>query len=140
MADMAQSYHRRKTLQQLHVKVCFYIALYPVRWTAQSASHFSSPGRPVHSDTNSASLGSILATHQLSTKTNHSHYISTAFHSQILIYTAEWTKASWRERKCPNFKMVAKRGLKPGLSRLRVPPSTTELSHSTLFNHCYFLL
>ena len=47
------------------VKVCFYIAQYPVRWTAQSALHFSSPGRPVHSDTNSASPGSILAMQQL---------------------------------------------------------------------------
>ena len=43
----------------------FYIAQYPVHWTAQSALHFSSPGRPVHSDTNSASLGSILAMQQL---------------------------------------------------------------------------
>ena len=34
----------------------FYIAQYPVRWTAQSALHFlPSPGRPVHSDTNLAS-------------------------------------------------------------------------------------
>ena len=46
-------------------RVCFYIAQYPVRWTAQSALHVSSPGRPVHSDTNSASLGSILAMQQL---------------------------------------------------------------------------
>ena len=46
-------------------KVCFYIAQYLVRWTAQSALHFSSPGRPVHSDTNSASPGSILAMQQL---------------------------------------------------------------------------
>ena len=48
----------------LHIKnvkkVCFYIAQYPVRWTAQSALYFT-PGRHVHSDTNSASLGSILA-------------------------------------------------------------------------------
>ena len=30
----------------------FYIAQYPVRWTAQSASHvFAFPDRPVHSDT-----------------------------------------------------------------------------------------
>ena len=29
--------------------------------------------------------------------------ISTAVHSMVLIYTAEWTGASWRERKCPNF-------------------------------------
>ena len=41
-------------------KVCFYIAQYPVRWTAQSALHFT-PGRPVHSCNNSASPGSILA-------------------------------------------------------------------------------
>ena len=49
----------------IKVKVCFYIAQYPVRWTAQSALHFSSTGRPVHSDTNSAYLGSILAMKQL---------------------------------------------------------------------------
>ena len=29
----------------------FYIVQYQVRWTDQSALHFSSPGRPVHSDT-----------------------------------------------------------------------------------------
>ena len=43
----------------------FYIAQYPDHCTTQSALHFSSPGRPVHSDTNSASLGSILAMQQL---------------------------------------------------------------------------
>ena len=42
-----------------------YTAQYPVRWTAQSALHLSSPGRHVHSDTNSASPGSILAMQQL---------------------------------------------------------------------------
>ena len=41
--------------------VWFYIAEYPVRWTAQSALYFSSPGKPVNSDTNSVYLGSILA-------------------------------------------------------------------------------
>ena len=50
-------------------KVCFYIAQYPVHWTAQSALHFSSPDRPVHSGTNSASLGSILAMQKLCTTT-----------------------------------------------------------------------
>ena len=35
-----------------------YIALYPVLWTVQSTLHYF-PGRPVHSDTISASLGSI---------------------------------------------------------------------------------
>ena len=53
------------SIQKKKVKVCFYIAQYPVRWTAQSALHLSSPGRPVHSDTNSASLGSILAMQRL---------------------------------------------------------------------------
>ena len=38
--------------------VILYVAQYPVRWPAQSALHFT-PGRPVHSSTNSTSLGSI---------------------------------------------------------------------------------
>ena len=50
-------------------RVWFYIAQYPVHWTAQSDLHLSSPGRPIHSDTNSACLGSILATQQLRAKT-----------------------------------------------------------------------
>ena len=36
----------------------------------------------------------------------HSHFATVC--SQVLIYTAEWTGASWRERKCPIFEMVAK--------------------------------
>ena len=44
--------------------VFLYIAHYPVTWTAQSALHVTH-GRPVHFDTNSTSLGSILATQQL---------------------------------------------------------------------------
>ena len=35
---------------------------------------FASPGRPVHSDTNPASPGSILARQQLWPKLNHSHF------------------------------------------------------------------
>ena len=54
-------------------KVSFYIAQYPVHWTVQSALHFT-PGGHVYSDTNSASLGSILAKQQLRTNTNHSHF------------------------------------------------------------------
>ena len=44
---------------------------------------FALPSRPVHSDTNSASPGSILARQQLHGTTIHSH-----FHP-VLIYTAE---------------------------------------------------
>ena len=43
----------------------FYIVQYPVRWSAKSAIHLSSPGRHIHSGTNSASLGSILAMQKL---------------------------------------------------------------------------
>ena len=48
-------------------KGSFYMAQYPVRWTAQSALHFlaSLAGRPVHSDTNLASPRSILVMQQL---------------------------------------------------------------------------
>ena len=42
-------------------------------------------------------------------------HISTSNYSQILIYTAECTGASWREQKCPVFEMIAK-GFEPGLS------------------------
>ena len=94
------------------------------------------PGRPVHSDTNSAALGSILAMQQLRGMTNHTHFQH--WKRQVLIYTAEWTEASslcrnqqlvsvashkntqWTRdsewRKCPNLK--TKGGFKPGLSRL----------------------
>ena len=42
----------------LFKNVYFYIAQYPVCWTAQSGLHIT-PGRPDHSDTNLTSLGSI---------------------------------------------------------------------------------
>ena len=45
-------------------KVSFYIAQYPFRWITQSTLHFTS-AKHVHSDTNSNSLGSILAMQQL---------------------------------------------------------------------------
>ena len=47
------------------VKVWFYIALYPVRWTAQSALHFPPLADPFIPTPFSASLGSILAMLQL---------------------------------------------------------------------------
>ena len=108
-------------------KVCFYTAPYPVCWTTQTVLHSSSPGRPVHSDTNSASPGSILACSNFAQRLI--THISTTVYSQVLIYTAHWTEVSWRERKYPNFETVAK-GFEPGLSRLRVPQSTAlHVSH-----------
>ena len=88
------------------------------------------PGRPVHSDTNSASLGSILATQQLRAKTIHSHFHHCLY--QVLIYTAEWTGASWSERKCPNFKTVAK-GIR---TRALSIASPTFYRWTTTFHNC----
>ena len=65
--------------------------------TAQSTLHFSSPGRPVHSGTNSASPGSILATQQL--RNDYSLIFSPPSIAMLLIYTAEWSAVSWREQK-----------------------------------------
>ena len=82
----------------------FYIAQYPVRWTAQSALHFT-PGRPVHSDTNSTYLGSI--SNAAITARRLFIYISTAVYTQVLIYTAERTGASWRT-KIPKLRNSSK--------------------------------
>ena len=90
----------------IFIRYGFYIALYPVRWTAQSALHFPPLAdlTAVHSDTvlgfswkhsSHAAIAQRLFTH-----------ISTTVYSQVLIYTAESTEASWSERKCPNFETV----------------------------------
>ena len=81
----------------------FYVAQYPVRWISQSALHFTL-GRPVHSDTNSTSLGSV-SSYAVFTSEDFTHISTTVYYSQVLIYMAEWTGASWGERKCPNFEM-----------------------------------
>ena len=54
-------------------------------------------------------------------------HIFTAVYSQVLVYTAELTDASWRERKCTHIETVAKGGFEPVLSRLRIRHSFTEL-------------
>ena len=99
------------------------------------------PGIPVHSGTNSASLGSILATKQyffLRANTIHSLIHHCLW---VHIYTAERTGAPWRERKGPNFETVPKwiltRAL--ALSRSRVRHSTAELPRSDIFHGNVFL-
>ena len=68
---------------------------------------FAFPDRPVHSDTNSASPGSILATQQLraTTKSLTLPPLSIAWYSFIKL--SEQGR-QWRERKCPIFDTVAK--------------------------------
>ena len=74
VCDVCAIMHARMRYEICYRKICKDMFLYPVLWTAQSALHFSSPGRPVHSDINSAALGSILATQQLCAKTIHSNF------------------------------------------------------------------
>ena len=93
-----------KPCGMLHIMIMKTVTfIYINECTAKSVLHFT-PGRPVHSDTNSASLGSIQETHHLRRRLNHSHFQ----HCQVLVYTAEWTETLWRERKFPNFETVAK--------------------------------
>ena len=93
-------------------KGSFYIAQSPVHWTAQSALRFALPGRPVHSDTNLASPGSILAMQQLRAKVK-----SLTFPPLIARYSfihLSQLGHQWRERKCPIFETVAKEDSNPG--------------------------
>ena len=74
---------------------------------------FALPGRPVHSDTNSASPGSILATLQLRAKTKSltCSPLSIARYSSIQL---SQMVRQWRERKCTIFETVAKGDSNPG--------------------------
>ena len=87
-----------------HKKGSFYRAQYPVRWTAQSTLHFL-PSLTVHSDTNSASPGSILAMQELRATTKSLTFppLSIARFIQL-----SQQGRQWRERKCPIFETVAK--------------------------------
>ena len=74
---------------------------------------FAFPGRPVHSDTNSASPGSILVRQQLRAKTKSLTCppLSIARYSFIQL---SQLGPQWRERKCPIFETVAKGDSNPG--------------------------
>ena len=79
------------------LKVWFYIALYPVHWTAQSALHFPPLADLFIPTPFSASLGSILA---LST----GRYIDNIkkWTRASLEENVRWTedRTAWRERSC----------------------------------------
>ena len=66
---------------------------------------FAFPGRPVHSDTNSASPGSILVRQQLRAKTKSLTCppLSIARYSFIQL---SQLGPQWRERKCPIFEIL----------------------------------
>ena len=74
------------------LKASSYIAQYPVLRTAQSAFTLYFPDRPVHSDTISASLGSIQPYATINARRLTVH-ISTTVYSQVLIL---FSRVNWR--------------------------------------------
>ena len=65
------------------------------------------PGRPVHSDTNSASLGSILDMPQLRATTKSLTFPPLSI-SRYSFKQLSQLGRQWGEQKCPNFETVAK--------------------------------
>ena len=74
---------------------------------------FVSPDRPVHSDTNSASPGSILARQQLRAKTKSITCPPLSIATYSFIQLSQ-LGPQWRERKWPIFETVAKGDSNPG--------------------------
>ena len=92
----------------------------------------SSPGTPVHSDT---VLGFSWkhSSHAAIAQRLFSH-ISTTVYSQVLIYTAESTEASWSERKCLNFETVTT-GIRTRALSI-ASPAFYQLSYRAPHNYC----
>ena len=95
-------------------KGSFYIAQYPVRWTAQSASHFLPSLTDLIIPTSfSASPGSILARQQLCAKTKSLTFSPLSIARYSFIQLSQ-QGCEWRERKCPIFETVANGDSNPG--------------------------
>ena len=109
--------------RQTYKKLWFYIALYPVHWTAQSALHFPPLADMFIPTPFSASLGSILAMQQLRNDYSLTFPpLSIARYSFIQL-------SRLRRREVKENAQTSKRyqrGFEPGLSRLRVRHSTPE--------------
>ena len=88
-------------------KGSFYIAQYPVRWTAQSALHFPPLADLFIPTPFSASPGSILARQQLRAKTKSLTFLPLSIARYSFIQLSQQGR-QWRERKCPIFEMVPK--------------------------------
>ena len=74
---------------------------------------FAFPGRPVHSDTNSAFPGSILAMQQLRATTKSLTFPPLSIARYSFIQLSRQGR-QWREGKCPIFQTVAKEDSNPG--------------------------
>ena len=115
-------------------KVWFYIALYPVHWTAQSALHFPPLADLFIPTPFSASLGSILAMQQLRNDYSLTFPpLSIARNSFIQLSRLGRREVKENAQTSKRYQ----RGFEPGLSRLRVRHSTTEPPRSTCHNGCH---
>ena len=118
-------------------KGSFYIAQYPVRWTAQSALHFLPSLTDLFIPTPfSASPGSILARQQLRAKTKSLTFPPLSIARYSLIQLSQQGH-QWRERKCPIFETVPKEDSNPGSLDCEsgvLVTSTTELPRSIIVN------
>ena len=95
-------------------KGSFYIAQYPVRWTAQSALHFLPSLADLFIPTPfSASPGSILAMQQLRATTKSLTFPPLSIARYSFIQLSQQGR-QWREGKCPIFQTVAKEDSNPG--------------------------
>ena len=95
-------------------KGSFYIAQYPVRWTAQSALHFLPSLADLFIPTPfSASPGSILAMQQLCATTKSLTFPPLSIARYSFIQLSQQGR-QWREGKCPIFQTVAKGDSNPG--------------------------
>ena len=115
-------------IKKVKVKVWFYIALYPVHWTAQSALHFPPLADLFIPTPFSASLGSILAMQQL-----RNEYSLTFPPLSIAMYSFIQLSRLRRREEKENAQTSKRyqRGFEHGLSRLRVRHSTTEPPRET---------
>ena len=81
----------------------------------------------VHSDTNSASPGSILVRQQLRATTKHSHFHHSLYAGIHFIYTAESTGTSMERMKIANLRNGSKGDSNPG--SLDCEPGILPLSY-----------
>ena len=110
----------RNVHEQKQKKVWFYIALYPVHWTAQSALHFPPLAYLFIPTPFSASLGSILAMQQLRNDYSLTFPpLSIARYSFIQLSRLKRREVKENAQTSKRYQ----RGFEPGLSRLIASPA-----------------
>ena len=131
-------------------KGSFYIAQYPVRWTAQSALHFLPSLADLFIPTPfSASPGSILAMQQLCATTKSLTFPPLSIARYSFIQLSQQGR-QWREGKCPIFQTVAKgdsnsgsldceSGVLPLATALHVVPLTSATDTLLIAINCKWL-